>query len=162
MRFQQGAISLNDISGGILASGVIPFGRFERDFQEGENAGNVTVLATATDLVALTITGGLIGDRVLAFARYKATKGGTGGHGRLEIRRNAGPGNLIWMLEGSTATREFDPVPASQVWEFGMAVVGVITVDGAIDLELRALSNGSDSTCFTGAGGLSVWVLAGS
>lgn len=162
MKFQQGAISLNDISGGTLASGVIPFGRFERDFQQAENAGNVTVLATATDIATLTITGGVVGDRVLAFARYKATKGGTGGHVRVEIRRNAGPGNLIWMLEGGTATREFDPVPASQVWEIGMAVVGVITVDGAIDLELRALSAGSDSTCFAGAGGFSAWLIAGS
>lgn len=160
MEFQPGAISLSQIAGGILASGVVPFPRFETDFQQMENAAPVDV-AVDTTVNEVTTAAAKVGDRVLAFARMRILKGGVGGRTTNQIMRSAGPGGCNFSLEGSGRTSECEQV-ANVRWSETNVALGEVTIAGAMTFRQRQSSFGSNGTVNTGEACLSVWIIPGS
>ena len=162
MQFQPGAISLSAISGGTLASGVIPFPRFTRDYQQAENAGVVTVTAGTVELASVTITGAQIGDRLLILARIDMQKGDTAGDAIHAVDRPAGPGQLNFMLQGAWHDDRISELLPFDVWEYTLSCFAEVTTAGAMTLRSYASSFGSNGSVNTGGAGLSVWLFAGS
>ena len=162
MRFQPGAISLSAISGGTLASGVVPFARFTRDFQQQENPGNVVVTGSATVVNAITLTGAIAGDRILVVCRFRMYKGVTPGLTTHEIHRSAGPGVVNFMLEGAYPADRFDPHAASKHIRHTMTHFAEVTTGGDITLTQYLASMGSDGGCGPGLACVSAWLFAGS
>ncbi len=162
MRFQPGQISLGNIAGGTLASGVVPFPRFQTDYQEQENAGAVNVTSGNTTVNLITLTGAVIGDRILVIARLKMQKGGTTGHSSHNIARSAGPGTVDFMKAGVIVTNWNSEHILSKEWGDSFALFGEVTGAGDITLRQAAQSFNSDSTCAIGGAAIAAWLIPGS
>ncbi len=162
MEFQPGTITLNAISGGVLGSGVIPFPRFERDYQEAENAGNVTVTGGTTELNVITLTGAVAGDRIIVIARCEFRKGGVAGLTQNAVDRTVGPGVVNFMLRGAFWWNELRDTMANGRWADTLTLFGDVTTGGNITLRQYGVSGGSDSTVTTGMAAIAAWVIPGS
>lgn len=161
MKFLGGAPRLSDLTNGVLVAGTVPFPRFERDFQEAENAGLVTLLVGDTALNSVVITGALVGDRVLVFARMSALKGATLGDTSHSIVRTAGPGDVNLMLGGNVFFANFPNHPAVTRWTGTLHLVADVITAGDITLTQRGSSAGSNSVTSAGLAAIAAWLIPG-
>ncbi len=162
MRFQTGPSSLSDISGGILASGVVPFQRFTRAIGDVENTAVINPGIALTILNQIPVVGAVAGDRLIVWARFEMTKGATPGLTVHEVDQTGAPGVVDFMLEGAFGNERYDPHAANSMMSRVHSRVGVVTTGGAFNIDQYLASMGSDGTVAIGGAGLSVWLYAGS
>lgn len=162
MEFQPGAISLSAISGGTLASGVIPWARFTRWFVEAENPGLVTLTAAIVGINYIDTAETVAGDYIIVWARIAGTKGVTAGRCHHYIKRDLGPGVIDWMLIGPTIEAVIPTVQANGQWKEVHGAIGRITTGGTMRLRQQGSSIGSNMTVNIQQACLSAWVIRGS
>jgi len=135
---------------GLLGTGKIPLSLIFPMVQPaaGENAGVVAILAAET---AICTGNGLpagtaVGDIILIAARYKYTKGATGGATRLWIKDVAGAGSYDWLESALTLEAQKTDVANEVVSGTIFSIGRVLVADSAAQWSLRGTSAGSNSS----------------
>lgn len=161
MRIKIVAASLNDITGGILASGVVPHPRLWRADQGLFNAGVVTITAAEVDILTVGTFGLAAGDRLLLVANVTATKGGVTGLTQVKLKKGGGTADVNWMWGAADAWQRMQQV-AGEIDDFRIVAIGNCVNGGDYTVLIRGDSAGSDSTVAGGAARAHLIVFAGS
>jgi hypothetical protein len=152
MIYNKGQIFLEDIVGGSLLSGNVPFARITHDWTQFTNIVDVTVVAAGN--TTIVDTGNITcsqNERAIVMSHVVFTKGGVAGDVGMSIIQTGGTGVFTFETgTGNFAARRI--VGATAVEVFSMIGCGRITTGGTINLRLQAFSLGSDSTVTTGQG----------
>jgi len=161
MIYGLGAVSLDNVVGGTLTSGIVPFPRMQRQTASGRNLGVVTLLAGVTEIVALSSLTVTLGDVILVWCRVKGTKGGVGGAYSVTIKKKSGTAAVVFISNTTSAPFEVPDCPAGADWKVAYGSVIQVTGSGTLVLQYVGDSQGSDSTVQIASGQLAAYVLYG-
>lgn len=146
MRFLPGAITLDQIAGGVLQSGTIPWPRLTIQEIVAKNSGAVTLTAAETVIATNGQISVAVGDRILIEAICTASKGITTGNTSFTIRQDSGTATIRFVDDGVNPVHSFLSHPAGQAWDTVMSVLWEVTGAGTLVMRLSGTSAGSDST----------------
>lgn len=119
------------------------------------NTAGVTVAATTTTIIALSIPDAIVGERYRVQAQVRITKGGTGGVTTLFIAQVGGTGTAAFAVGSSIDRRTPGNHSAGVIWREGIEGDVTITASGTVQLALRGTSAGSDGTVAASEGYIS-------
>jgi hypothetical protein len=145
---------------GLLGTGLIPLSMLRVDEETGQNAGVVTILAAATQIVSLASMTVAVGDRIFWSGFARVLKGATTGHTQVFCNHVSGTAVLAEAL-GLTGA-DLDINQANATTEFRrISGIYMVTGAGTAVLGLGGLSAGSNSTVAINDGQLHALVLRG-
>lgn len=147
-------------SDGKQTAGIAPLDRMQTTEVSAENAGIVTILAAATQIVALGSINVSTNDRILVAASVAYLKGATAGLTSLIIRKNAGTATIQTYQNAVIVDRTEQDIAAENPTKTLFGIVKV-TAGGTLTLEVIGQSLGSNSTVSAGAGELYALNLRG-
>jgi hypothetical protein len=162
MRFRFNSTTLDQIIGGTLTAGLVPWVRSARSAQSFQNAGIVTVTAAVTPIVTLVSANVLVNDLILVGGQIVGTKGATAGDTTLIVRKNGGTAGILW---GNSAADWRDTSPATAIGATvtkALFAIGYVSSGGTFTCELAGASAGSDLTIAATAGQMYMLILSGS
>lgn len=144
MIYGVGTVSLDDVTYGVLSTGVIPNGRRLRTMARGRNLGPLSIPAAWTNCVTLTSMAVTAGDWVQILAVIQATMGGVLGVNSFQIDRGAGTATIEFAYDRRDLIDHIPYVPANS--NVGKTIYGIgrVTVGGTLIPELNAHSTGSN------------------
>lgn len=148
-----GGVRLEDIIGGTLNVGAVPWARLIRLDASAANAGLVTLVAGNTTIVTVDLGTVVVGDRIYCDGTAQLDKGVTAGISQMFVAQSTGTAVLVSYGGQATSTETF----FQQASESLIRQVGAIfrvTTGGTLTMRLAGLSNGSNATVQAGAGGI--------
>jgi hypothetical protein len=161
MRFGNGRIALGDISGGILASGIVPFERVIRSWQDTNTGALVTLNTGLATVCSLALTGLVTGDYLICSGVVQGTKA-TGGTLHLRLAKTAGAGTLSSEITGlDCAALRTQGIVDGVISQDRLFALLKCTASGDVTLSLRGLVSAGTHAIASGDAYLGALVLVG-
>lgn len=162
MEFQPGAVTLNDVIGGTLGAGVVPFPRYTEQEDEFTSTGVITVLNTWTNITTFALTGLSAGDRIIMCGKCQMEKGAVAGDNDYRFQMPSGTATIRWFDSNTSYGVKSANFPALTVDSRDIFCIAEVNGAGWANIDFEARSLGSNSSCAIGGTGAYIVVLPGS
>jgi len=161
MEFAPGAITLDDIVGGVLQVGEVPLPRILRRETTFENAAGRTLGGALGIIMTGVLADCEIGDRIAVWFSAEVVKGGAGDTTELTVEQSGGTGTIVFNND-ELILYNSSWVNAAALWGVSWAFLVKCTVAGSPIMRFDGRSLTADSTIALGKAQCVAWIYPGS